>query len=386
MIEMKNKSTKDILVRQPANPLQPRRLQIGRFLSILYRRVVQPMIGPIVAIFLALLVGAAVILIAKENPIKAYSALLNGAFGGTGSLLRTLRWTAPLMVSGLAAVVAFRAGMFNIGIEGSLWVGGLAATLIGVYISGLPSVIHISLSLIVGALVGGLWALGPGVARVKYKVDEVVFTLMLNYVAILLVQYLIRYYFLDTTRLALSFAEPETRYILPSAELPYLNEDYKLSISIIIAIALVILFYFIFKRSVWGYETHMTGLNMIFARFSGIPVVPVAIMAMVVSGALGGVTGALDVLGNYHKFFARFSAGIGFDGITIALMGKLNPIGVLISSVFLGALKNGGAAMERDVNVSRNIVVVIQGLVLLFVTAERLYEWLRLKRRERAEE
>ncbi len=368
-------------------PLRPsNRQKPNDILRFIYRRFIQPMIGPVVAILLAMIVGGIFIMIAGENPFKAYLALFDGAFGGTGSIMRTLRYTAPLMVSGLAAAVAFKGGMFNVGIEGSLWTGGLAATLVGVYVTGLPAFIHIPLCIIVGAIVGGLWCWIPGYAKAKFKVDEVVFTLMQNYIAILGVQYLIRYYFLDTTRLALSFAEPETRYVLPSAELPYINETYKLSIAILIAVGLAILFYFLFKRSKWGFENQMTGLNPIFARFSGVKVLPIAILAMVISGALGGITGSIDVLGNYHKFFARFSAGIGFDGITIALMGRLNPIGVVIASIFLGALKNGGAAMERDVNVSRNIVIVVQGLVLLFVTAQALYEWLRLRNRERVEE
>ncbi len=358
----------------------------AKLINRLVRHVFLPMAGPSIAIFIALLLGAILILAAGENPIEAYSALFRGALVGKGSILRTLRWMTPLLTTGLAAVVAFRGGMFNIGVEGSLWTGGLAAAVVGIYVTGLPPIILIPLSIITGAVVGGLWCWIPGIARAKYKVDEVVFTLMLNYIAILIVQYLIRYYLLDTTRLALSFADPETRFIQPAAELPWIVKDYQLSVGLFLALGLVLLFHFLFRRSVWGYENQVVGLNAIFARFGGVPIIRVAVLAMVISGALGGVTGAVEVLGNYHRFFGKFSVGLGFDGITIALMGKLSPIGVLISAFFLAVLKNGGAAMERGVDVSRNIVVVVQALVILFVTAERLFELFKFKQRHRAEE
>jgi general nucleoside transport system permease protein len=373
-------------VDSPQDQLDGLTIRLGKGLKRIPRNILLPMLGPLLAIILALIIGAVFILFAGVNPFEAYGALFKGALIGEASLLRTLRWMTPLVISGLAASVAFRGGMFNVGVEGSLWVGGLASAIVGIYVTGLPAYIHIPLALAAGAVVGGLWCLVPGIARAKYKVDEVVFTLMLNYIAILSVQYLVRYYLLDSTRLSLSFADPETRFILPTAELPWINQTYQLSTGLFLSLGLVVLFYFIFKNSKWGYENRMTGLNALFARFGGVPILPIAVSAMVLSGALGGVTGAVELLGNYHRFFGKFSVGLGFDGVTIALMGNLNPFGVLISSFFLAALKNGGSAMERGVNVSRDIVKIIQALVLLFVTAQRLFEYLKLKKRERVEE
>jgi ABC-type uncharacterized transport system permease subunit len=353
---------------------------------LLFTATVRPVLGPLVAVVLALAVGAVLIIAAGESPLKAYKALILGAIGTGPGIMRTLRWFTPLVISGLAASVAFRGGMFNIGVEGCLWVGGLATTLVGIYATGLPSIIHIPLALAAGVVVGALWTFAPALARAKYQVDEVVFTLMLNYIATLIVIYLIRYYFLDQGIAGVTFSDPRTPYIQPSAELPWINATYELSIAPFIALILVVIFHYLFRHSIWGYETEVTGLNALFARFGGVKVVPVALWAMLVSGALGGLVGGMEVVGTYHKFFARFSVGTGFDGIAVALMGKLSPWGVLFSSIFFSILKEGGASMERGVNVSRNIVTVIQALVIFFVTAERFYEFLRLKRRARAEE
>lgn len=351
-----------------------------------FRKILRPIIGPFLAIIIATLIGGILILLAGENPIKAYKALLDGAFVTGPSLLRTLRWTGPLIVSGLASAVAFRAGVFNAGVEGSLWVGGLAASLTGIYLNGLPIYLHIPLVFLVGALFGGLWAIIPAIVKVKLLVNEIVSTLMLNFIAVLLVQYLIRYHFfhVDPARTGMGaqlYAYPETDFIQKSAQLPWLNEQYKLSIAIFIALGFTLLTYLLFRHSKWGYECKMTGINPLFSRFGGVITGSVMIASMAISGALGGVVGSLEVTGNYHRFISTMSVGLGFDGISIAMMGKLHPLGILISSIFIAALKVGGAAMERDVDISRNIVIVIQGLVLLVVTTENLWSLSLIKRK-----
>ncbi len=346
--------------------------------------ILSPIVTPLLALVIALLIGGILIWFAGESPLRAYLAMLNGAFGSIESLMRTLRWTGPLILSGVAAAVAFRAGIFNVGVEGSLWVGGLAASLTGIYIVSLPGFIHIPLVFIAGALIGGVWAILPAIARAKFNVNEVVSTLMLNYIAVLMVQYLIRYYFyhVDPNRTGMGgelYAYPETSFIQPTAELPWINEANKLSIAIFIAIGFALITHLIFKWSIWGYESKLTGLNSIFARFGGIATTRVLISGMVISGSIGGVTGALEVTGNYHRFISTMSVGLGFDGIAIALMGKMNPVGIIISSILFAALKVGGAAMERGSDVSRNIVIIVQALILMFVTAESLSKFIVLK-------
>ncbi len=171
-----------------------------------------------------------------------------------------------------------------------------------------------------------------------------------------------------------------------AARLPFLMEDYSLTVIIIIGAALVALFVWIYSRCVWGFESDMTGLNRRFARYGGVSTFKMAIVSMVLSGVLAGIAGASESLGNYGRYVGGFSADMGFDGITVALMGRLTPIGTMLGAVFFGALKTGGASMEMAVNVPRDLVVVVQGLILLVVTAQALFILLRLARQERPEE
>ena len=191
---------------------------------------------------------------------------------------------------------------------------------------------------------------------------------------------------MDKARLAYSFTEAETQYIQHSAELPWLNKTYQLSSGLLIAIGLAILLHFLLKNSKWGYENKISGLNIIFARFSGMPILKIAASAMFVSGLLSGLTGAVLVMGDYHRFLAQFSINLGMDGITAALMGNLNPLGTLLSSFFMAILKNGGAAMELKVNVPYDLVTVVQASVLLFITSTRLLEYLKIKKVEHKED
>jgi simple sugar transport system permease protein len=335
-------------------------------------------LSSIIAIVLAMLLGMILILIIGENPLLAYKELFWGGFGSIPSWLRTLRWSAPLIISGLASAVAFRAGMFNIGVEGSLWVGGLGAALAGIYLRGLPIYVHLPLALLSGIIAGGLWILPAAVAKARFQVNEVVFTLMGNYIAILLVRYLVRFQFLDPGEF-LSFAR--TPPIQASAEMPWLNETYELSGTIILSLLLVLLFALLLKRSIWGYETTIVGMNPVFAAYGGIRNMRVALIAMLLSGALGGLTGGTEVVGNFHNIHEKFSVGLGFEGINAAMIGQFNPFGVLIASLFLSGLRVGGQAMERNMALSRNIVLIIEALILLFITAQHLYTYFQIRRK-----
>jgi ABC-type uncharacterized transport system permease subunit len=292
----------------------------------------------------------------------------------------------PLLFTGLAAAVAFRAGIINLGIEGSLYLGALASALTGIYISPLmPMVFRIPVSVMAGVLAGGLWAYIPGYMKIRLRVDEVVSTLMLNYIAIQLVDFIVYNYFQDPIDGA-NAERATTVHIPATARLPFLSSDYSLSIGILFGIALIILFVWIYSRSKWGYESDMTGFNRKFSKFGGVNITKIALTTFVISGMLGGLAGTTEILGSYGRYVGGFSTGLGFDGITIALMGRLNPVGVFISAIFFAALKNGGASMELATNVPRDIVVVIQGLILLIVTAQVLFAALKIGWRTRAEE
>jgi ABC-type uncharacterized transport system permease subunit len=358
----------------------------GYLKSLQFRNAFQGALQPIVAIIIALLIGAILILIVGENPIDAYAALFKGAVGSPSAWLRTLRMATPLLFTGLAAAVAFRAGIINLGIEGSLYLGALASALTGIYISPLmPMVFRIPVSVMAGVLAGGLWAYIPGYMKIRLRVDEVVSTLMLNYIAIQLVDFIVYNYFQDPIDGA-NAERATTVHIPATARLPFLSSDYSLSIGILFGIALIILFVWIYSRSKWGYESDMTGFNRKFSKFGGVNITKIALTTFVISGMLGGLAGTTEILGSYGRYVGGFSTGLGFDGITIALMGRLNPVGVFISAIFFAALKNGGASMELATNVPRDIVVVIQGLILLIVTAQVLFAALKIGWRTRAEE
>jgi simple sugar transport system permease protein len=335
------------------------------------------------AIGLALLIGALIIVALGENPLRAYAALARGALGSLHGAARTLRMASPMILTGLAVIVAFRAGVINLGVEGSLYLGALAAALTGIYLP-LPGWLHWLTALAVGAGVGALWALIPGLLRAWLNVNEVVATLMLNYVAVLLADYLVLNFFLDPA-IGKTSDRPATVPIPETARLPVVLPQFNLTAGIVIGLLLTALVVWLFRRSVWGYEVDLTGLNRRFAHYGGVRTQRVMLGAMAVSGLLGGLAGATESLGEFGRYVAGFSNGLGFDGVTVALMGGLNPLGALAGAIFLGALKNGAAAMELAVNVPRDMVLVVQGLILALLTAKHLLPRPRRRARGAAE-
>jgi simple sugar transport system permease protein len=330
----------------------------------------------VLAVAAALGIGGILIAVIGQDPVEAFAALLDGALGGVPALAGTVRAASPLILTGLAVTIAFRAGVINLGTEGSLYLGALGAALAGIYAHPLPGLFHLPLALSVGAVVGGLWAFFPGYLRVRMKVDEVVATLMLNYVAILLADFLVLSYFLDPA-IGTTSDRPATVPVPGTARLPFLSETYGLTVSVLIGLALVALLAWLYRRSVWGYESDITGVNQRFALFGGVNTSRIALSSMVMSGLLGGLAGATLSLGFFGRYVAGLSTGLGFEGIAVALIGQLNPLGVLLSALFFGALKNGGSAMELAVDVPRDVVLVVQGLILALVTSRRLFGWIR---------
>jgi general nucleoside transport system permease protein len=350
------------------------------------RSIFKSALQTVIAILIALIAGAVLLLIIGTNPIEAYDALFKGAFGSWPAIARSLRYASPILFTGLAVVVGFRAGFIYLGMEGSLYFGALGAALFGVYLAPyFPSYLHIVLSCLAGCVTGGLWALIPAILRARWKVDEVVSSLMLNYLAILLVDHLVYSFFQDPSS-GTNTERARTLSIVDTARIPFISEKYGLTISIFIGIGLAIFLLWIYRRSVWGYESDMTGYNRIFAHFGGINTAKIAIVSMVVSGAIAGLGGATEVMGNYGRYIGGFSNDFGFAGVTVALIGRLNPIGALLGAIFFGALTNGGAAMELIVNIPRDMVVVIQGLIMLVVTAQSLFTIFRLNAKGRPEE
>jgi len=330
----------------------------------------QSILPQIIAVFLAFLVGAAVLLATGHSPVDAYSAMLSGAFGDIFGIGQTFTQATPIIFTALAFSFASKCGLFNIGAEGQLIVGAFGAALVGISFSGLPAFVHIPMALLAGALAGGLWGFIPAILKTKLGAHEVITTMMLSYVATYLTSYMVNYPFKAPGWVA------QTVPIAMSAQLPRILEPTQVSASIFFAVALAGLTHYTLQRTTFGYEVRATGLNLTAAENGGINVKREMILALVISGAIAGLGGAGEVLGVHRRFIDGFSPGYGWDGLAVALVGALHPVGVLLAAVLFGALRSGGMTMTRVTGVPLDIVVILQALVVLFVTAPMLIRYI----------
>ena len=325
---------------------------------------------PVAAVVAALLVGVLLIVLAGQNPLVAYESLWAGAFGNLGTLTGTLTKATPLMLTGLAVAFGFRCGLFNIGGEGQLLVGALAAALAGTYLPGWPRFIHLPLAVGAGILAGGAWAVVPAILKVKRGVHEVISTIMMNWIATYLVHYLVVVPFKAPGPM------PATRSIADTAKLGSLvGPPNQLSVAILLALACVVIVYVLLNRTAVGYEIRAVGLNPQAAQYAGIDVGRNAILALVVSGALAGLAGVTETLGTFHRFYDGFSPGYGFDGIPVALLARNNPWGIIATALLFGALRKGSITMQVEAGVSKEIVYSIQGMIIIFIAGENILRW-----------
>src|SRR5437870_5369787 len=285
---------------------------------------------------IALLVGAVVLFASGRDAIGTYWLLAQQSLGGTTQIANTLVAATPVLLTGLATAVAFRSGIFNVGVEGSLYVGAFAAAWAGFTLRGLPGPLLIVVAVILAGTAGALWAIVPGVLRARWRVDEVVTTLMLNYVAILLTSWLVNYYFL-----APDIANSMSPLIATQARLSSLLPPSQLTIAFVVALLITLLYAYLFDRTRVGYELRMVGLNPRFARAVGIDLAGAVIIAFVISGILGGVAGGFQILGVNYRFIDHFSPGYGFTGIAVALLGRGHPVEIVLAALFFGALCRG---------------------------------------------
>jgi ABC-type uncharacterized transport system permease subunit len=332
----------------------------------------------VIAIIISFLFGAGIILAAGHGPLEVYQKLVVGAFGSLFSFSSTLRWTTPLLFTGVAAAFAFRGGMFNIGVEGQMYIGAFLSALAGIYFSGLPKPIHILICILFGAIGGILWVAVPAFMRVYYGANEMVTTLMMNYVAMYLTDYLVKYHFLAGGAQGSSLV---TKEIAESAQLSKLWPNMSAHTGFFLGLFLIVIFGIVMQKTKLGYEIHISGINPAFAYCGGVSVNRVRMSVMIISGAIAGIGGSMEVMGTLYKFMSRFSPDFGFDGLVVALLGGNAPIGVLFSSFFLGAVKAGALQVERATAVSRSLAMIIQGIMVVFISCKatsdlKLPRWL----------
>lgn len=327
-------------------------------------------LGSIAAVLVALAIGAIVILISGNNPWAAYAALLEGAFGSERGRAETLVYAAPLILGGLAFGVAARAGMFNIGIEGQLVIGGFAAGLLGALDLGMPTAAHLPVAVLGAAIAGGIWGLIPGVLRAATGAHEVITTIMLNYLAFRLITYSIQK---QSAWLPVDPQVQGTERVLDSARLPILLDRTRLHAGVLIAIVAAIVLWFILFKTTFGYRLRAVGLSRGAAQYGGMHWGRTIAIAMGVSGILAGLAGAGETLG-LHGRHSGAPPGLGFTAIAVGLVGRNHPIGIIFSGLLFGVLSAGAPSMQSRADVSREIVLVLQGLVILAVAAfEAMY-------------
>jgi ABC-type uncharacterized transport system permease subunit len=349
------------------------------------------LVVPVLSLFTALLIGAVVIIlsdpvfIAKvgSNPGaalgagissvgSAYSGLLAGALGNPFKditpVTETLLRATPLIFAGLAVALGFRAGLFNIGAEGQIYIGGLFATAVGINFPDLPLLIHLPLAVAAGFVGGAVWGFVPGILKARTGAHEVITTIMLNYISYLVVDLALRQVFFQLP----GRDDPVSKFILPSATLPRLLTDERLHWGLILALLAAVAVWWLLFRSTKGFEFRAVGLNPSGARYAGININRTVVVTMMISGGLAGLAGASEILGTNLRLTPLFSPHWGFDAIAIALLGSSRPVGVVFSAILFGALRAGATPMQAQTGIPIDLVVVIQGLVIMFIAAPGL--------------
>ncbi len=359
---------------------------------------------PLFAVLLALLVGAVIILLMNANPIEAYQALWKGAFGTKNAVANTFIKATPLLLVGIGICISFRGGVINIGGEGQMIVGGLAALgLVLTYPNTDPAVM-IPVALVASFLAGAAWGGIAGVLKAYFNVNEILSTIMLNQIANFWMMYLVSNVLVDPEKKKLGAPIPETRRMPRQFDLPRIGESVDklwdwlglseygtrqwshtlLHNGIIIAIVLAVLAYILLWRTTIGYRIRAVGKNPHAARYAGIPVKRYMVLSLVLSGGFAGLAGGIQVLGVHHRMNAEsgglsFTGSAGFNGIVAALFGKLHPLGTIPASFLFGILLVGGNKLQRDMQVPSALIQVLIGLVIVFAVSSDI--WVRRRAR-----
>lgn len=330
------------------------------------KRLESPLFQKILGIFLAmvlvLVVTGVIIALSGQNPILAFQYMLYGAFGSKNSISETLIKAVPLLLAALGLTICYRTGLTSIGSEGQIVIGGLMATIAGVYMGGLPRLILIPLCFLLGMIGGGLWAAIAGFLKAKLGVSEVINTIMLNYIATYFVSFLV-----DGPLREPPGFYPQSSLLSENATLGILLPGTRMHSGVIVAVIGVVIVYLLLWKLPIGYQMRAVGNNPIAARTNGINVAKNMVLAMFLSGAFAGLAGSIEIMGMNHRLMNGFSSSYGFDAMAVALLGGLHPVGVTIAAVFFGALRVGANTMQRALQVPVSLVNVIQGLVILFV-------------------
>ena len=323
-------------------------------------------IVPVFSALLGMLVGAIIMLIGGYDPIVGFSALIDGMFGSPKSIGEMIRAASPLILAGLAVGFAFKTGLFNIGVEGQLLVGWLASVYVG-YTFELPAVIHIPLAILAAAVAGGIWGMIPGFLKARFKVHEVIVTIMLNYIALYVTADIIKRYLYAGNEKSYKINETAS---LSSDFLTAITGGSRLHWGIVVAIIVAVCMWFILDKTTTGYELKAVGFNQHASMYAGMNVSKNIVLSMTISGAFAGVAGAMEGLGTFQNMTVMSAfTGTGFDGIAVALLGANNAFGIIIAGLLFGGLNTAAPQMNFNANVPQELVEIIIALIIFFVAS-----------------
>ncbi len=386
------------------------------FLSIFYEELSNSSITIIIlSIISGFIMGGLLVIITSPEVFKAfgssfgegiaaswkivwttYSSLFIGAFGdpakisaaiesgekakilsAAGPFFESLVVTTPYLFTGVAVALGFRAGVFNIGAEGQLQVGSIAAAWAGWTFTGLSPWIHVPLALLCGAIAGGLWGFVPGWLKVKTGAHEVITTIMMNYIGYYLIYYLVAIPFKDPNEVV-----PKTPWILDSAHLyRFFPEPIRFHLGFFIAIGVAVLIWFLLFKTTWGYEIRSVGINMSASKYAGMNITVLTVAAMALSGAIAGLGGASEIMGVYWRQSQALSSGYGFDSIALALLAQNHPLGVILTALLFGFLRSGSKVMQLRAGIPIYIINILQAFIILFLAAPAIIRTIyRLKK------
>ena len=341
---------------------------------------------PVFATLAALAVGAVMLLALGANPIKAYAALIEGAFGSQNNLAETAVKAVPLLLVGLGICISFRANVINIGGEGQMILGAIFGTLVGLLLTGWPGWFVIPLALLAGFVGGAIWGAIPGALKAYFGVNEILSTVMMNAIAVQIMNYLLRGPMIDPAQAELASQIPQTAPLDMAFRLPRLVPT-RLHLGAAIAIALAILVHILLFRTTLGYRIRAVGQNPDAARYGGIRVRRQIVIALLLSGAFAGLAGVTQVYGLNYRMITDgsatgFTGSAGFNGIVAALFGQLHPIGTIPASFFFGALLVGANSLQRAMQVPSAFIIGLNGLVVVFVVSSDIWRRRRQRRRQ----
>ena len=341
---------------------------------------------PVFATLAALAVGAVMLLILGANPITAYGALIDGAFGSFNSLAETAAKAVPLLLVGLGICISFRGSVTNIGGEGQMVIGALLGTVVGLALSGRPAWLVVPLALLAGFAGGAVWGAIPGALKAYFSVNEILSTVMMNAIAVQIMNYLLRGPLIDPAQAELASKIPQTAALDVAFRLPRLVPT-RLHLGALIAVILAVAVYILLWRTTLGYRIRAVGQNPDAARYGGIRVKRTVVMALLLSGAFAGLAGVIQVYGLNYRMITDgsatgFTGSAGFNGIVAALFGQLHPIGTIPASFFFGALLVGANKLQRVMQVPSSFITALNGLVVVFVVSSDLWRRQRQRRRQ----